>query len=51
MALTAYQLLERFYRRSVPEEARAAERRRTSEWLLRQFRGYALIGGTLSIGF
>jgi hypothetical protein len=43
VALTAYQLLERFYRRSMPEGARAAERRRTSEWLLRQFRGYALI--------
>jgi transposase len=43
VALTAYQLLERFYRRSVPEGARPAERRRTSEWLLRQFRSYALI--------
>jgi transposase len=43
VALTAYQLLERFYRRSVPEAARPAECRRTSEWLLRQFRSYALI--------
>jgi hypothetical protein len=50
IALTAYQLLERFYRRSVPEGARAAERRRTSEWLLRQFRGYALIERPTRLG-
>jgi transposase len=43
VALTAYQLLERFYRQSVPEGAAAAERRRTAEGLLRQFRGYGLI--------
>src|SRR5205085_8979436 len=43
LALTAYQLLERLYRRSAPAGARARERRRTSEWLLREFRGYGLI--------
>jgi hypothetical protein len=50
VALTAYQLLERFYRRSVPEGARVVERRRTSEWLLRQFRGYALIERQTRLG-
>jgi transposase len=50
VALTAYQLLERFYRRRVPEGARAAEHRRTSEWLLRQFRGYALIERQTRLG-
>jgi hypothetical protein len=43
IALTAYQLLERLYRRSVPAEAPAAEQRRTSESLLREFRSYGLI--------
>jgi hypothetical protein len=43
VALTAYQLLERFYRRSVPEGASAAECRRTAESLLREFRDYGLI--------
>jgi hypothetical protein len=43
LALTAYQLLERFYRRSVPDGAKAAERRRTAEGLLREFRSYGLI--------
>src|SRR6185312_12995434 len=33
VALTAYQLLERLYRRSVADGAGAAERRRTSEGL------------------
>jgi Domain of unknown function (DUF4277)/Transposase DDE domain len=50
VALTAYQLLERFYRRSVLEGARPAERRRTSEWLLRQFRSYALIERETRLG-
>src|SRR5207253_1204451 len=43
VALTAYQLLERFYRRSMPERATAEERRRTAESLLREFRSYGLI--------
>jgi hypothetical protein len=43
VALTAYQLLERFYRQGVPAAAAAAERRRTAESLLREFRGYGLI--------
>ena len=50
VALTAYQLLERFYRRGVPRGARAVERRRTSEWLLRQFRGYGLIERQTRLG-
>lgn len=43
LALTAYQMLERFYRQSVPADAEAAERHRTTESLLRAFRGYGLI--------
>jgi hypothetical protein len=50
VALTAYQLLERLYRRSVPPGARVVERRRTSEWLLRQFSGYALIERQTRLG-
>jgi hypothetical protein len=50
LALTAYQLLERLYRCSVPAGARARERRRTSEWLLRQFRGYGLIERQTRLG-
>jgi transposase len=43
LALTAYQLLERLYRQQVAEDAPVAERRMTSESLLRQFRVYGLI--------
>jgi hypothetical protein len=43
VALTAYQLLERFYRRSLGEQTEVAERHRTAESLLREFRGYGLI--------
>lgn len=43
VALTAYQLLERLYRRSVAPEAAAAERHKTSETLLRQFHSYGLL--------
>jgi Domain of unknown function (DUF4277) len=50
VALTAYHLLERFYRRSVPEGAGAVERRRTAEWLLREFRGYGLIERRTRLG-
>jgi hypothetical protein len=50
IALTAYQLLERFYRQSVAEDADAVERRRTAESLLRAFRGYGLIGRQTRLG-
>jgi hypothetical protein len=43
LALTAYQLLERFYRQQVPAGATAAEQRLTAESLLRAFRGYGLL--------
>jgi transposase len=43
IALTAYQLLERLYRQRVPEDAPRTEQRKTSESLLRQFRGYGLL--------
>jgi transposase len=43
IALTAYQLLERLYRQSLPEGAEGAELHRTTESLLRAFRGYGLI--------
>jgi hypothetical protein len=50
VALTAYQLLERLYRRGVPEGAAPAERRRTAESLLREFRGYGLIERQARLG-
>jgi hypothetical protein len=43
LALTAYQLLERFYRQSVPAGAAEGEQRLTAESLLRAFRGSGLI--------
>jgi transposase len=43
VALTAYQLLERFYRQSVPADADRSELHVTTESLLRAFRGYGLI--------
>ena len=43
IALTAYQLLERFYRQRLAADAAPAERHRTTESLLRLFRGYGLI--------
>jgi transposase len=43
IALTAYQLLERFYRQSLAADANPSERHRTTESLLRLFRGYGLI--------
>ena len=43
MALTAYQLLERFYRQSVAADTGPAELHRTTESLLRAFRNYGLI--------
>jgi transposase len=50
LALTAYQLLERFYRQNTPEGAPAAEQRRTAESLLREFRGYGLIERRTRLG-
>src|SRR5262249_28402530 len=50
VALTAYQLLERFYRQSAPEGATTAEQRRTAESLLREFRGYGLIERRTRLG-
>jgi transposase len=50
VALTAYQLLERFYRQSVPEGSTAAEWHRTTESLLRVFRGYGLIERRTRLG-
>jgi transposase len=50
VALTAYQLLERFYRRSVREGATTAERRRTAESLMREFQGYGLIERRTRLG-
>jgi transposase len=50
VALTAYQLLERFYRQSVPGDADATEWQRTTESLLRAFRGYGLIERRTRLG-
>jgi hypothetical protein len=50
IALTAYQLLERFYRQSVPANASMVEQRMTSESLLREFRGYGLIERQTRLG-
>jgi len=50
VALTAYQLLERFYRQSVPAAAEAAEWHRTTESLVRLFRGYGLIERQTRLG-
>ncbi len=50
VALTAYQLLERFYRQSVPADAEAVEWHRTTESLLRLFRSYGLIERQTRLG-
>jgi hypothetical protein len=50
VALTAYQLLERLYRQSVPSDAPASEQRRTTESLLRLFRGYGLVERMTRLG-
>ncbi len=50
IALTAYQLLERFYRQSLAVDAAPAERQRTTESLLRLFRGYGLIERQTRLG-
>ena len=43
IALQAYQVLERRYRQTVPEDAPASEQRMTAETLLRHFRVYGCI--------
>ena len=50
VALTAYQLLERFYRQSLEANAGSSERHRTTESLLRLFRGYGLIDRRTHLG-
>jgi hypothetical protein len=50
VALTAYQMLERFYRQSVPADANRLELHRTTESLLRTFRCYGLIRRTTRLG-
>jgi hypothetical protein len=50
VALTAYQLVERFYRQSVPTGAAPAELHRTTESLLRVFRSYGLIERRTRLG-
>jgi hypothetical protein len=50
LALTAYHLLERFYRQSVPEGASIKEQRMTSESLLRVFSSYGLIERRTRLG-
>jgi Domain of unknown function (DUF4277) len=50
VALTAYQLLERFYRQSLAADAAPSERHRTTESLLRLFRSYGLIERRTRLG-
>ena len=50
VALTAYQLLERFYRQGVPDDGEQSELHRTTESLLRVFRGYGLIERRTRLG-
>lgn len=50
VALTAYQLLERCYRQSVPAAADPTALHRTTESLLRAFRGYGLIERRTHLG-
>ena len=50
VALTAYQLLERFYRQSVPADGDPSELHVTTGSLLRVFRGYGLIERSTRLG-
>jgi hypothetical protein len=50
IALQAYQVLERRYRQTVPEEAPASEQRMTAESLLRSFRVYGCIVTSEKVG-
>jgi transposase len=50
IALQTYQVLERRYRQTVPEDAPASEKRMTAETLLRQFRVYGCIVTSEKVG-
>ena len=50
IALQAYQVLERRYRQTVPEDAPAGEQRMTAETLLRHFRVYGCIATWENVG-
>jgi len=50
IALQAYQVLERRYRQTVPQDAPVSEQRMTAEALLRQFQVYGLIVKTEPVG-
>jgi transposase len=50
IALQIYQVLERRYRQTVPEDAPASEQRMTAETLLRQFRVYGCIVTSEKVG-
>jgi hypothetical protein len=50
VALTAYQLMERLYRQRVAVDADRSEFHRTTESLLRAFRGYGLIERRTEVG-
>jgi Domain of unknown function (DUF4277) len=50
IALQAYQVLERRYRQTVPEDAPVSEQRMTAEALLRQFRVYGCIVTSEAVG-
>jgi hypothetical protein len=50
IALQAYQVLERRYRQTVPEDAPSGEQRMTAESLLRYFRVYGCIVSSEKVG-
>jgi transposase len=50
IALTAYHLLQRLYRQAVPDDAPSAERRLTTESILRAFRVCPLVKQTTPLG-
>ena len=50
IALQVYQVLERRYRQTVPEDALVSERRMTAEALLRQFRVYGCVVSSEKVG-
>jgi hypothetical protein len=50
IALQAYQVLERRYRQTVPEDAPSGEQRMTAESLLRHFRVYGCIVASEKVG-
>jgi hypothetical protein len=50
VALQAYQVLERLYRQNVPNDAEQAEKRLTTERMLRCFQVYGLLVETTQVG-